>query len=322
MDPGRSRLRPFLLLGLAGLLPAPGIQGQGTGEVVGRVTSTILAPTGEAVPGVAIRLPGLGVAVLSESSGRFTLAGVPAGRHEVVAELIGCLLGREWVEVRAGERIQVEFTVREPVIQLPGILVRRAEVEGRGESFSVGRMELDGRRPTRTLADLIRGEFPGVRVVQGSGQPGTEGAIQLRGPRSLSTEGQPLVVVDGMIAAGGFVDLNMDDVEAVTILKGAAAAAEYGARGQAGVIEVTTRRGMRAGAGSPGPLVVVDGTLAPEGLGAVEPAAIRSTDLLVGPAAAVLLGRAGAAGGVVSVTTGGETRLQSGDGARCVPVVP
>jgi TonB-dependent SusC/RagA subfamily outer membrane receptor len=317
----RGMICPVLLLGLVGPM-APGVQGQGRGEIAGRVSSTILDPAGEPVSGVAIRIPSMGAAVLSETTGRFTLGGVPVGRHEVVAELIGCLLGREWVEVRAGERATVDFVVREPVIRLPGVVVRRTEEEGRVDAFSVGRMELDGRRPTRTLADLIRGEFPGVRVVQGSGLPGSEGAIQLRGPRSLSTEGQPLVVVDGMIAAGGFIDLNMEDVEAVTILKGAAAAAEYGARGQAGVIQISTRQGVRTGAGAAGPLVVVDGALAPGGVEGLEPSGIRSTDLVVGAAAGVLLGRPGVEGGVVSVTTAGGSPGEPGEVARCAGLEP
>ena len=308
----------MVLLGLVGVLP-PGAQGQARGEIVGRVSSTVLDPAGEPVSGVAIRILSTGAAALSEATGRFTLGGVPVGRHEVVAELIGCLLAREWVEVREGERATLNLVVHEPVIRLPGVMV---EPGGTGvDAFSVGRMDVDGRRPSRTLADLIRGEFPGVRVVQGSGLPGTEGAIQLRGPRSLSTEGQPLVVVDGMIASGGFIDLNMEDVEAVAILKGAAAAAEYGARGQAGVIQITTRKGLRTGAGAAGPLVVMDGAWVPAGVEGLEAAEIRSTALLVGAAAGVLLGRPGVAGGVVNVTTAGGSPTGSEELARCARVV-
>jgi TonB-dependent SusC/RagA subfamily outer membrane receptor len=306
-----------VLLGLMGVLP-PGAQGQARGEIVGRVSSTVLDPAGEPVSGVAIRILSTGAAALSETSGRFALSGVPVGRHEVVAELIGCLLATEWVEVRAGEQSNLDFVVHEPVIRLPGLRVGPGGVEV--DAFSVGRMDVDGRRPPRTLADLIRGEFPGVRVVQGSGLPGTEGAIQLRGPRSLSTEGQPLVVVDGMIASGGFIDLNMEDVEAVAILKGAAAAAEYGARGQAGVIQITTRKGRRPGSGATGPLVVVDGALAPGGVEGLETAEIRSTALLVGAAAGVLLGRPGVEGGVVNVTTVGGSPTVVEEGARCARV--
>jgi len=303
-----------LFLGLLGVLP-PGAQGQGFGAIVGRVSSTVLDPAGEPVSGVAIRILSTGAATLSETSGRFTLGGVPVGRHEIVAELIGCLLAAAWVEVEADKQSTLDFVVHEPAIRLPGLVVGPGDAGV--DAFSVGRMELDGRRTSRTLADLIRGEFPGVRVVQGSGLPGTEGAIQLRGPRSLSTEGQPLVVVDGMIASGGFIDLNMDDVEAVAILKGAAAAAEYGARGQAGVIQITTRKGVRTGAVAAGPLVLVDGAWVPGGVAGLETADIQSTELLVGAAAGVLLGRRGFEGGVVSVATAGGSRRESEELPRC-----
>lgn len=311
--------RPVLLLGLGGVW-VPGARGQGVGDISGRVTSVVVDAAGDPVPGVAIRIPAVGRVVLTGSRGEFVLSGVPAGRHEVTADLVGCLLGRQWVELRPGEGPSVEFVVREPAIRLPGIVVRR-EDDQRLEALSVSRMEVDGRRAGRTLADLIRGEFPGVRVVQGSGLPGTEGAIQLRGPRSLSSGGQPLVVVDGAVATGGSIDLNMEHVESVTILKGAAAAAEYGSRGQAGVIEVTTRRGGREGGGAPGPLVVVDGALSGGGLAAVDPAAIRASQLLVGPAAAALVGTAGVAGGVFGVTTASGSPA-GGEGARCTEVLP
>lgn len=308
---GRVPLLAFLL---SGVLPA-GSQGQAPGRIEGRITSTILDPGGQPVPGVLVRLRPDGGRVLTDGEGRFSLE-APEGRREVTAELVGCLLARRTVEVRPGEVVPLELTLASPVIQLPGIVVRAEEAGASGARAS-GRIEVEGPRATRSLADLIRGEFPGVRVVQGSGLPGSAGTIQLRGPTSLSGEGQPLVVVDGMIASGGFVDLNMQDVESVTILKGAAAAAEYGARGQAGVIEVVTRRG---GAAAPGPMVLVDGVLTPSGLGAVDASAIRETELLVGPAAAVLLGAAGAAGGVVSVTTGATAG--GGEVARCIPAEP
>jgi len=110
--------------------------------------------------------------------------------------------------------------------------------------FSVARLERSelAHDPGRSIADLIRGSFPGVKVVQGSGVPGSPISIQLRGPRSLSGSQDPLVVVDQVITGGGFDDLDPFDVERIEVLKGAAGAALYGARGQAGVIEITTRR--------------------------------------------------------------------------------
>lgn len=108
-----------LLLGLLGLV-SPGVQGQAHGMMSGRVWSTVLDSAGEPVVGVKIQIPSVGAATLSDANGRFALGNVPVGRHEVVAELIGCLLGEAWIEVKAGERASLDFVVLEPLIRLPG----------------------------------------------------------------------------------------------------------------------------------------------------------------------------------------------------------
>jgi TonB-dependent SusC/RagA subfamily outer membrane receptor len=101
-------------------------------------------------------------------------------------------------------------------------------------------------RASRTLADLIRGRFPGVKVVQGTGLPGERVSLRFRGAGSLSGSRAPLIVVDGVMTEGGAEDLDPQDIEKIEILKGGAATAAYGARGGGGVIEIKTRRAAPA----------------------------------------------------------------------------
>lgn len=119
--------------------------------------------------------------------------------------------------------------------------------------------------PLSSVDALLSGEVAGVSVKALSGQPGTQARIRIRGTNNLSGNSEPLWVVDGVplqgssplsaseMAAGGFDDiftggiggLNPGDIESVTILKDAAAAAIYGSRAANGVIVVTTRKGAQ-----------------------------------------------------------------------------
>lgn len=93
------------------------------------------------------------------------------------------------------------------------------------------------------LGQALVGAAPGVRVTQGSGNPGDESiGIQVRGQGSFNNS-SPLVLVDGVQADMG--PLNTDDVESISILKDASAAAIYGSRAANGVILVTTKKGKK-----------------------------------------------------------------------------
>ena len=84
-----------------------------------------------------------------------------------------------------------------------------------------------------------------VSVVQSSGQPGSGSVIRIRGTSSINGS-DPLYVVDGVIIGGGIDFLNPGDIETIEVLKDAASAAIYGARGANGVIIVTTKNGSKA----------------------------------------------------------------------------
>ncbi|MDY2858823.1 MAG: SusC/RagA family TonB-linked outer membrane protein [Candidatus Cryptobacteroides sp.] len=119
-------------------------------------------------------------------------------------------------------------------------------------------------KPLANVTSLMQGEVAGVQVQAVSGQPGTQSRIRIRGTNNLSGSSNPLWVVDGVplqnespnlsseeMAAGAFDNIfisgiggiNPNDIESITILKDAAAAAIYGSRAANGVIVVTTKRG-------------------------------------------------------------------------------
>lgn len=101
--------------------------------------------------------------------------------------------------------------------------------------------------PITSLGQALQGRVAGVDVVQSGSKPGSVPTIRVRGRRSFRASNDPLYVVDGIPLAGGYEDLNPNDVQSMEILKDATATAIYGARGANGVIIITTKRGTLGG---------------------------------------------------------------------------
>lgn len=95
---------------------------------------------------------------------------------------------------------------------------------------------------TPSIENLLNSKIPGVYVSPGSGKPGANGAVVIRGQASLSGSTSPLWVIDGVIVGSAPGQLNPSDVETMTVLKDAASTAIYGSQGANGVIVVTTKR--------------------------------------------------------------------------------
>ncbi|WP_111709761.1 SusC/RagA family TonB-linked outer membrane protein [Lutibacter citreus] len=95
---------------------------------------------------------------------------------------------------------------------------------------------------TADIASAMQGQIAGVNIVSSSGQPGEESSIQIRGITSLAGSNEPLYVVDGIPQVGN-PGISSNEIETIDVLKDAGSTAVYGARGAAGVILITTKRG-------------------------------------------------------------------------------
>ena len=97
---------------------------------------------------------------------------------------------------------------------------------------------------TTNVANALVGSTPGLQIRGGSGAPGAgQGSIKIRGIASLYADTDPLIIVDGAPYSASLSNIPQNDIESVTVLKDAASAALYGARGAGGVILVTTKNG-------------------------------------------------------------------------------
>jgi TonB-linked SusC/RagA family outer membrane protein len=235
---------------LLAIIPAP-VRAQGVGTVTGLVTDQ---SSTQPIAGAQVYLPGLQLGALSNAQGRFLILNVPSGQREVRAELIGRQTVSQSVNVQAGGTVQVNFVLESRAISLEGVVVTGvAAATPRAQlAFTVDEVEVDPVTVASSInvGSMIQGRMAGAKIIQSNGQPGEAPSIQLRGPKSISGSQEPLIIVDGIISRGSLADIAPNDIERIEVVKGAAAASLYGSRAQAGVIEITTKRGAAVAAGT------------------------------------------------------------------------
>lgn len=213
-------------------------------EIFGKITDAI---TGDGLPGTAVFVIGTTNGVLTDADGNFKIS---VGDDAVLKI---SFLGYKTQEVVVGNQATINLSMQEDVAQLSEIVVvgygtqEAKDVTGAVATVS----EKDFNRGAVASADnLIAGKVAGVSITP-STEPGGAPNIVIRGITSLNSGAQPLIVVDGVALdnsgyGGGRNALNFinpTDIETMTVLKDASAAAIYGARAAAGVILITTKSG-------------------------------------------------------------------------------
>ena len=117
---------------------------------------------------------------------------------------------------------------------------RRESITGSVSTVSSRSIE---KRPVTSVVSALEGMTSGVQINNTNGEPGSTPNIRIRGFTTINGTNSPLYVVDGVPLSGSSADINMNDVESLTVLKDAASAALYGNRASNGVILITTKRG-------------------------------------------------------------------------------
>ncbi|MFB6455267.1 SusC/RagA family TonB-linked outer membrane protein [Chitinophaga sp. Hz27] len=231
-------MRKILFALVACLLTTVSLFAQRT--ISGKVTDN----TGELLPGVSIVVKGTQKGTISNGKGIFTLT-VPDNAKALVFSAVG--LATQEVELGNSSVVNVsmkisERTINEVVISTGYGSVKRNKYTGASTVLS---NKVVDAVPMGAFDQALQGRAPGVLVNSGSGQPGSSANVVIRGIQSISGSGiQPLYIVDGVpLPANDMATINPNDFESMTVLKDAASAALYGARGGVGVIVITTKRG-------------------------------------------------------------------------------
>ena len=241
--------RRALLVPLAGLVCLLAFQSAAaqTGTITGVVTD---AATGQVLESAHVTLDGAEAGVYTNTSGRYIIPAVSVGSHQVTFKILGYEDLTEEVTVTAGGTHQVDAGMTQGVLQLQDVVVTGVS---RGMPtvklpFTVDKVDIaDIPVPAVSAGDFLSGKVPGVKVVSGSGSPGSTSDILLRGATSISGSQDPLIIVDNVITTSSMDDLVALDIESFEIVKGAAGASMYGSRAANGVIQIFTKRGTGFG---------------------------------------------------------------------------
>lgn len=213
--------------------------------VSGKVTD---ADAGDALPGVNVLLKGTGTGVTTDLDGNYQI-NVPGND----AVLVFSFIGMSTQEVSVGSRSVIDVSMQANVQEL-GEVVVTGVAQGTSTKklgFAIGKVDskLIEEVPATDAANALRGKVAGVQIVQSSGNPGTAGSINLRGATSISgSSQQPLIIIDGIVTPPGSAkleDINMNDVESIEVIKGAAGASLYGSLAGNGVVQIITKRGSK-----------------------------------------------------------------------------
>ena len=253
----------------AGMAGQAGPQRGATQPAAATLTGVVTSEAGAPLAAATVFIEALGIGSATRSDGHYSFV-VPEGRAAgqrvtLTARLIGYKAVSVSVTLSPGTITQ-NFTLGANPLQLGEVVVTGAGTTTTREKLGTVINTVDSSVIARSnepnLVNALSGRAPNVTVVSQSGVPGASAYIRIRGIKSLSGNAQPLFVVDGVpidnstIINGASVsgaatpnrasDINPNDIESVNILKGAAAAAIYGARASEGVILITTKSG-RAG---------------------------------------------------------------------------
>jgi TonB-linked SusC/RagA family outer membrane protein len=248
-----------------------GIQGALAQAVVkGTITD---AKDGTPLPGVSVVVKGTLTGTVSDINGNYTLT-VPAGYNDLIYSFVGMLTR----ELKIDGRSTIDVGLEDDVVGLEEVVVTALGVSREKKSLGYSVQDLKGDELTKAketnIVNSLNGKISGVQVTNSSGAVGSSSRIIIRGVTSLTGDNQPLFVVDGVpisntdFASGdglggngavtsknngvnrgnGAADINPDDVENISVLKGPTAAALYGSRAKNGVILITTKSGKSGAA--------------------------------------------------------------------------
>ncbi|MGY3088652.1 TonB-linked SusC/RagA family outer membrane protein [Hymenobacter sp. UYAg731] len=256
----------WLMLLLLGVLLATPVWAQTARPVSGIVTSgTDQSP----LPGVTVLVKGTTTGSTTGSDGRYTVSAAPG------AVIVFSFIGYSSQERTVGADGAVDVALKESTTGLDEVVVTAYNIAQNKRELVTAVQEVKSKdiidsRQTNVV-NALQGKVAGVNITSSGGSPGEGASIVIRGGTSLDGDNQPLFVIDGMImdnssfqesaapgagsqfngllgrsvgAANRAGDLNPEDIESMTVLKGPAAAALYGLRAANGAVVITTKKGV------------------------------------------------------------------------------
>lgn len=208
--------------------------------VTGTVTSK---EDGLPIPGVTIKAVGGAGGAQTDGNGKYSIK-VTNSTNSLQFSYLAYVSAT--LNIPASGILNVSLTPEENTLQDVNIVQvaygtqRKQDVVGSLTTVSASQLQ---KQQVTSVTQGLQGLATGVLVINGSGQPGTNPTIRIRGVASVNASAEPLIVLDGLAYSGSINSIGPNDVESMTVLKDAAATSLYGSRAANGVILITTKRG-------------------------------------------------------------------------------
>ena len=214
------------------------------------VDGIVVDDTNFPIIGATVKIKNSDNGTITDFDGNFSLSNVRAGQYLQIS-----YIGYKTYELRITDASSYNITLHEDTEQLDEVVVvgygAQKKVNLTGAVSVVSAEDVAG-RPTQNMATALQGADPSLNITMNAGSPNSDFKIDIRGVASINSGVKPLVLVDGVEM--DLKRVNNNDVQSISVLKDASAAAIYGAKAAAGVILVTTKKGAEGKA----PTVTVD----------------------------------------------------------------
>jgi TonB-dependent starch-binding outer membrane protein SusC len=262
-------VRPVLRLAFTITALIACIAGVGRAQGVGSISGVVVdATTRTPIPLAQIQMVGTTRGVTTSEDGRFRIAGIRPGVYQVRVLRLGFQASSQSVTVTDGGSSEITFALNPAAVSLEEVVTtatgereRKREI---GSAVATVEPKQEQIASAQTVSQLLTGKVAGVDVAEAGGTVGGGSRIRIRGANSISLGNEPLIIVDGIkfnnsigvddvtgastIDVGGqvpsrFNDINPEDIESIQVLKGPAAAAQYGTAAANGVLQITTKHG-------------------------------------------------------------------------------
>lgn len=230
-------------------------------QQVSPVHGVVKSPAGELLPGVSVQIKGTSKGTITDAKGNFSIAANPGDI------LIFSMIGYEAKSFTVGADKEISVSLAPQDSQLGAVVVTALGIKRSEKTITYATQQVDGLELTKAkdpnLVNTLNGKVAGLTISSSSSGVGGSAKVILRGNKSGLNSNQALYVIDGVpmnnnltnqpsSAYGGsssydggdpISNLNPEDIESISVLKGASAAALYGSQGANGVIIVTTKSG-------------------------------------------------------------------------------
>jgi len=207
-------------------------------QTAGQITGKVTDESGQPLPGVSVILKGTAQGTVSNENGNFSLT-IPDGAETLQFSFIGMRTKEVSIEGKTTFTVVME----EETIGVDEVVVvgygtqKKVNLTGAVDQVSSEMLE---NRPVNNVTQALQGVIPNLNITLADGKPIRSASYNIRGGTSIGQGGSALVLIDGV--EGDPSLLNPNDIESISVLKDAASAAIYGARGTFGVILMTTKK--------------------------------------------------------------------------------